>query len=258
MSVALTIAGSDPSGGAGLQADLKTFQHLGVYGSSVVTLLTVQNTQGVADVRPMEPDFVVNQLCSVLDDLPIQAVKSGALGNVEIIHALEEELRHFTFPLIVDPVMVSKHGHSLIDDDAVQAMKKNVFPHAFMITPNMQEASRLLAREITRDDDLEDVARELAKLGPNNVLIKGDEVEGEKTDVLWSDGQAHRFTSRYVHTKNTHGTGCMYSAAITANLVKRYSLPTAVEMAKRYVTRAIETNPGLGLGHGPVNFFAEV
>jgi hydroxymethylpyrimidine/phosphomethylpyrimidine kinase len=252
---ALTIAGSDPSGGAGIQADLKIFQQCGVYGTSAITLLTVQNTQGVDDVQILDPDFVLKQLRAILDDIPIQAAKTGALGSADMIKALAPDIRNFPFPLIVDPVMVSKHGHALIADDAVTALIDMILPHAFLITPNIHEVSRLLDREVTSLDALEDLAADLAKLGPKNILIKGKNVDGVMQDVLWMNGEILRVSSPYIHTQNTHGTGCVYSAAITANLAKGCTLPTAVEIAKRFVHQSIESNPNLGKGYGPVNFF---
>jgi hydroxymethylpyrimidine/phosphomethylpyrimidine kinase len=252
--VALTIAGSDPSGGAGLQADLKTFHQHGVYGMSVVTLLTVQNTQCVSAVQMLEPDFVLAQLDTVLGDIPPQAAKTGALGNKEIILAVAERARHFRFPLVVDPVMISKHGMSLIDEDAVEAISDALLPHAFLVTPNMPEAARLAAMEVQDLASMEQAAAVVSQCGVPNVLIKGGHLAGNTIDVLWMEGQVHHLPATRIDTPHTHGTGCVLSAAITAQLALGTDLLTAVQRAKQYVTTAIQSNPGLGHGRGPVNF----
>ena len=255
--VALTIAGSDPSGGAGLQADLKTFQQHGVYGMTVVTLLTVQNTLRVSAVQMLEPGLVRAQLDAVLSDIPPQAAKTGALGNEAIIEAVAEQARHFNFPLVVDPVMISKHGMSLIDDDAVDALIEKLLPHAFLVTPNLAEAARLAAMVVNDLPTMELAATRIAQLGVPNVLIKGGHLKGDAIDVLWTEGKAHRIPASRVDTQNTHGTGCVLSAAITARLALGDDLMTAVLRAKQYTTAAIRSNPGLGHGRGPVNFHCD-
>lgn len=254
--VALTIAGSDPSGGAGLQADLKTFHQHGVYGMSVVTLLTVQNTQAVSAVESLDSAFVLAQLDAVLADIPPNAAKTGAVGNATIIEALAERARSFSFPLVVDPVMVSKHGAALIDDDAVDALTRNLLPHAFLVTPNLLEAAKLAAMEITDVRAMENAAAAIARFGVENVIVKGGHFNGESVDVLWAEGRTHILSDQRVDTRHTHGTGCVLSAAITARLAKGEDLVVAVKAAKRFVTDAIRTNPCLGNGLGPVNFFS--
>jgi hydroxymethylpyrimidine/phosphomethylpyrimidine kinase len=256
--IALTIAGSDPSGGAGIQADLKTFHQRNVYGMSVLTLLTVQNTCSVDAVEPLAPGFVLAQLDSVLADLPPHAAKTGALGTCEIIEAIARRAAHFSFPLVVDPVMISKHGALLLPEEAQKTLVRELLPHAALVTPNLYEASVLSGRQIKDPSSMESAAKDIAQLGPRAVLIKGGHLSGEATDLLYADGLFHLFSARRVETAHTHGTGCTYSAAITAELAKGVGLVAAIETAKRYITRAIETNPGLGRGVGPVNHNAQV
>jgi hydroxymethylpyrimidine/phosphomethylpyrimidine kinase len=258
MTVAMTIAGSDPSGGAGLQADLKTFHQYGVYGTSVVTLLTVQNTHKVESVEVLQPEFIVSQLDAVLDDIPPAAAKTGALGNAEVIAVIAKWAERFSFPLVVDPVMVSKHGASLIDDEAVQVLRRKLLPHAFLITPNVPEAARLAEMEVTDLMTMEKAAAVISRLGAKNVLVKGGHLQGDPVDVLWSGGKIHSLPAERVDTTHTHGTGCVFSAAITARLAKGEDLVTAVKAAKQFITAAIQTNPGLGQGYGPVNMHAKV
>lgn len=257
MPVALSIAGSDPSGGAGLQADLKTFHQHGVYGISVVTLLTVQNTQRVDAVEVLDSKFVLAQLEAVLGDIPPTAAKTGALGSAAVIDATAEQAGRFSFPLVVDPVMISKHGVPLIDEDAVQVLKSRLLPHATLVTPNLHEAAKLADREVSDLASMEAAALAICELGVPNVLIKGGHRDGESIDLLRADGEFHRLASARIDTPNTHGTGCVLSAAITANLANGRRIVSAVESAKRFVTSAIESNPKLGHGHGPLNLFVQ-
>ena len=255
--VALTIAGSDPSGGAGLQADLKTFHQHTVYGTSVVTLLTVQNTQSVSAVEFLGADFVLAQLDAVLSDIPPSAAKTGALGNAAIIGAISERAAAFSFPLVVDPVMVSKHGVVLIDDDAVEAFTAKLLPKAYLVTPNLHEATKLARMTITDLATMKTAAKAIASFGVKNVLVKGGSFDGDAVDVLWTAGEAQVLRAPRVDTQHTHGTGCVLSAAITARLAKGADLITAVNGAKQFITNAIFTNPGLGKGLGPVNFHSQ-
>lgn len=257
-AVAMTIAGSDPSGGAGIQADLKTFHQHGVFGTSVISLLTVQNTQSVSAVEILDREFVLAQLDGVLNDIPPAAGKTGALGNVANIVSIAQRARSFAFPLIVDPVMISKHGQPLIDDDAVDALANELLPCAFLVTPNLFEATRLTGIEIKDVASMNRAAAKIAALGATHVLIKGGPFDGGSTDLLWSNGAAQMIAGERVETKHTHGTGCVLSAAITARLARGESLTTAVHDAKRFITNAIKTNPGLGRGSGPVNMHADV
>lgn len=258
MPIALTIAGSDPSGGAGIQADLKTFHQFGVYGMSVITLLTVQNTCRVSAVETVAAQFVLDQLDAVLEDLPPQAAKTGALGSREVIEAIAGRAAGFLFPLVVDPVMISKHGAPLIQEDARATLAHRLLPNAFLVTPNVHEAMALSGKEFTGQASLEEAARAIADLGPKAVLIKGGHLVADATDLLFAEGRFQPFPGKRVETPHTHGTGCTYSAAITAGLAKGAGLLEAISAAKQFITRAIATNPGLGHGFGPVNHFTPI
>ena len=252
---ALTIAGSDPSGGAGLQADLKTFHQHGVYGMAAVTLLTVQNTQSVTRVELMNAELVRQQVEAVLKDIPPHAVKTGALGSAEIIEVVAS--LNFKAPLVVDPVMVSKHGHALLLEDEQEALRKKLLPVTTLLTPNTQEAAVLLGTPVTTVEQAESAAMQLAKLGPKAVLVKGGHLTGpEAIDVLFHDGKITRVSSPRIDTRHTHGTGCTYASAIAANLAKGHSLIDSVRAAKSWLTQALATAPGLGHGIGPVNHFS--
>ena len=254
--VALTIAGSDPSGGAGIQADLKTFHQFGVYGEAVITLLTVQNTVRVERVECMDAGLVAAQIRAVLEDIPPAAAKTGALGTSEIVDAVSAAAEQFDFPLVVDPVMISKHGLPLMAEEAKSAMLERLIPRAFLLTPNIPETAALTGMEIRSVGHMRCAARKLAGIGARAVLVKGGHGSGDAVDVLW-DGTAWReFRAPRIDTQHTHGTGCVYSAAITAELAHGAALQTAVERAKEFVTEAIRSNPGLGHGCGPVNHHA--
>jgi hydroxymethylpyrimidine/phosphomethylpyrimidine kinase len=254
--VALTIAGSDPSGGAGVQADLKAFHQFGVYGEAVITLITVQNTRGVERVECLAPDLVADQIRAVISDIPPAAAKTGALGSRAIIEAVANEARQFTFPLVVDPVIVSKHGAALLASDAIQVLKTFLLPYAFLLTPNLEEASLLTGVEVRDLAGMRDAAEKLAALGPKAVLVKGGHLGGNATDILFHRGEWLEFSSPRIDTRNTHGTGCTFSAAITAALASGHNLREAVGRAKRYITEAIRRNPGLGSGFGPLDHHA--
>jgi hydroxymethylpyrimidine/phosphomethylpyrimidine kinase len=258
--VALTVAGSDPSGGAGLQADLKTFHQHGVYGASVVTLLTVQNTRRVSAVHPLEPALVLAQLEAVLEDVPPQAAKTGALGSAPLIRAVGERAASFGFPLVVDPVMVSKHGTPLLEEAAVAALREHLLPRAFLITPNLHEAAHLTGRPVRDEEDMVRAAEALAAQGPRHVLVKGGALQGaggQVVDVLWSREGVRTFRAPRVDSRHVHGTGCALSAALTARLARGQALPRAVEAATGWVRRAIAEAPGLGGGHGPIQLGTE-
>ncbi len=261
-AVALTIAGSDPSGGAGIQADLKTFHQFGVYGEAVITLLTVQNTQRVSRVETMPPDLVTEQIRAVLEDIPPQAAKTGALGSAEIVEAIAELAQSFKFPLVVDPVMISKQGTRLMSHKAEEVLKHKLLPHAALVTPNIPEAEALADMKIRTEEDMSAAGDRILEFGCKAVLVKGGHLPGEPVDILRCFGSrtSHNGPSPYsgsrVPTKHTHGTGCTYSAAITASLALGNTLPEAILRSRQYVQNAIETAPGLGRGHGPVNHFA--
>jgi hydroxymethylpyrimidine/phosphomethylpyrimidine kinase len=255
--VALTIAGSDPSGGAGLQADLKTFHRLGVYGEAVVTLVTVQNTRGVSRVEVMAPDLVLEQIHAVCADICPHAAKIGALGNRAVVEAVAAAAQSFTFPLVIDPVMISKHGAPLIEEAAQGALLACLVPRAFLLTPNLEEASVLAGFLVNDIAGMRKAAGKLAALGAKNVLIKGGHLAGDPVDVLFEpDHGFHEFTGPRIDSRHTHGTGCTYSAAITAELAKGIALRPAIARAKDFITQAIRTAPGLGSGTGPLNHHA--
>ncbi len=254
--MALTIAGSDPSGGAGIQADLKTFHRFGVYGAAVITLLTVQNTRGVFRVEVMDPSLIREQIEAVVADLPPDAVKTGALGNAQSVSVVAEWARLNGVPLIVDPVMISKHGAPLISAEAQQILKRELLPYAYVVTPNIPEAEVLSGSTIRNESDMLHAAETLMKSGCRSVLVKGGHADGEPVDIFVDQSGSVRLPGRRVITVHTHGTGCTLSAAVTALIASGVELREAVERAKLFVQRAIETAPGLGSGQGPVNHFA--
>jgi hydroxymethylpyrimidine/phosphomethylpyrimidine kinase len=246
--VALTIAGSDPSGGAGIQADLKTFHQFDVYGEAVVTLVTVQNTTRVSRVEILPEDLVLEQIAAVLEDIPPAAAKTGALGSPEMVRAVARVAASFRFPLVVDPVMVSKHGSPLGGGGW-----EDLLPHAALVTPNLPEAEAL-----TGESDMRRAAERLIGMGARAALIKGGHGQGDALDILYDGVEWTEFRAERIATRHTHGTGCTYSAAITAGLARELPLRDAVARAKRFIDAAIRTNPGLGSGCGPVNHHAEV
>jgi hydroxymethylpyrimidine/phosphomethylpyrimidine kinase len=255
---ALTIAGSDPSGGAGIQADLKTFHQFGVYGEAVITLITAQNTVRVARVEVLAPELVVAQIDAVLEDIPPLAAKTGALGSAEMVEAVARAAERFSFPLVVDPVMVSKHGLPLLPEAAVSAVRDLLLPRAALITPNVPEAEALTGMAIRTLDDVRRAAESLRALGTCAVLIKGGHLDSDSTDVLLDADGFHEFPAARIATGHTHGTGCTFSAAITACLAAGLALGDAVARAKLFIHEAIRTNPGLGRGSGPVNHHARL
>jgi hydroxymethylpyrimidine/phosphomethylpyrimidine kinase len=251
--IALTIAGSDSSGGAGIQADLKTFSAFGVYGASVITALTAQNTQGVAAIEPVAASFAVAQMQAVLCDLEVGAIKTGMLANAGIIEAVAGRLRDGPRrPLVVDPVMVATSGDVLLEVDAVDALKGELFPQALLITPNLPEAARLLdVREATSEAEMGAQAKALLALGCGAVLLKGGHGSGEEAvDILCDAAGIERFVRPKVETRHTHGTGCTLSAAITALLAQGVGLREAVGRAKAFVWHALQEGRALGIGHG--------
>lgn len=258
--IALTIAGSDSSGGAGIQADLKTFAALGVYGASVITALTAQNTQGVAAIHDVPADFIAAQLDAVFADLDVAAVKVGMVGRGGAVEAVARGLvRHKARNIVLDPVMVASTGASLIARDGVDALRRLLIPRALVVTPNLPEAAALVGSTLARNErEMEAQARELLSLGARHVLIKGGHGEGEEAvDLLIGEGEVVRLSAKRIATKNTHGTGCTLSSAIAAGLAKGRDLVTAVQEAKSYVTAAIAAADQLkvGHGHGPLHHF---
>jgi hydroxymethylpyrimidine/phosphomethylpyrimidine kinase len=259
-AIALTIAGSDSSGGAGIQADLKTFAALGVYGASVIAALTAQNTQGVTAVHDVPADFILAQMDAVFSDLDVAAVKIGMLSQVVTIEAVARGLeRHCARNIVLDPVMVAASGDRLLAAGAVDALRRLLIPRALVITPNLPEAAALLSgKEAANEDEMAAQAHALLKLGARNVLIKGGHAEGiESIDLLVGENGQERFAASRVATNNTHGTGCTLSSAIAAGLAKGFDLRAAARAAKDYVTAAIAAADTLhvGRGHGPLHHF---
>ena len=254
--VALTIAGSDPSGGAGIQADLKTFHQFGVYGAAAITLLTVQNTRVVKRVEYLDPNLVEEQVRSVVEDIPPAAVKTGALGRSTVVMRLAWLAPLFRCPLVVDPILLSSHGAPLLAEEARAALLEYLLPRATLITPNLQEAGELTGLTVADLPSMREAARRLHARTGAAVLVKGGHLAGDAVDVLW-DGRAwQEYGAPRIETAHTHGTGCTYSAAITALLALGKPLPEAVARAKQFVTEAIRTAPQLGGGNGPVNHHA--
>ena len=257
MKVALTIAGSDPSGGAGIQADLKTFHQFKVYGMSVITLITVQNSISVDRVEVLKADLVGEQLEAVLRDIEPDALKLGALGNGEIIKTVSPILKKYSKKIVVDPVMISTQGASLFRDEDVEIFRQNILSLCYLVTPNKQEAEILSGVKIESYHDFPVVAKKIQSYGAQNVLIKGGHMEGQNAkDYLQELKEGCWYESPRFKTKNTHGTGCTLSAAITAMLAQSDHLQRSVESAKKYVSSAIANEIGIGRGTGPINHFA--
>lgn len=252
---ALTIAGSDCSGGAGIQADLKTWHRLGIYGQSVITLITAQNTTGVTAVQVLPVDLILQQIEAVLSDIGAAAVKTGALGSPEVIRAVAARLQAEGLPLVVDPVLVSKHGHALADADAVAALRDTLMPLATVITPNWHEAAALSGLPVSNADEAQRAARWLLDHGARAVLLKGAGAESAD-DILYTPSGDTLLPGLRVATRNLHGTGCTYAAALTAHLAGGLPLAMAAMHAKAFIAHAIVTAPGFGRGFGPVNHWA--
>ena len=259
MKKALTIAGSDSGGGAGIQADLKTFQELEVFGMSAITAVTAQNTLGVQAVFSMTAEAVIKQIESIGEDIGTDALKTGMLFNAEIIKAVSEKIEYYNWKnVVVDPVMIAKGGASLLQMEAISALKQYLLPLSMVVTPNIPEAEVLTEMSIITDEDKQEAAKRLYDLGVKNVVIKGghDEDQNESIDLLFDGNEFTTFTSKRVLTKNTHGTGCTFSAVVTAELAKGLSVFEAVSKAKNFIQAAIEDQLQIGQGHGPTNHWA--
>ncbi|HEX8663801.1 MAG TPA: bifunctional hydroxymethylpyrimidine kinase/phosphomethylpyrimidine kinase [Beijerinckiaceae bacterium] len=259
-AIAVTIAGSDPSGGAGIQADLKTFSALGVYGASVITALTAQNTRGVQGIHDVPPAFVAEQIDSVFSDLDVKAVKIGMLSRPAVIEAVVAGLdRHQARNVVLDPVMIAASGDPLLVPEAVETLRRALLPRALLVTPNLPEAAALLGEDVAQTDAaVMGQADRILALGPCAVLIKGGHADGaESVDVLLDHEGFARFSSPRIDTRNTHGTGCTLSSAIAAGLAQGATLREAVRAAKEYIAAAIAASDTLriGHGHGPVHHF---
>ena len=258
-ATALTIAGSDSGGGAGIQADLKTFHALGVFGTSAVTAVTAQNTLGVQAVQTLELEIIRKQIRSVRADLDPAAAKTGMLASADVVQAVVEELNDFRNPLVVDPVMVATSGDMLLEPEAVDAVVARLLPRAAVATPNLYEAGILADRPIGGEDDMRDAARAIVGLGAGAALVKGGHLDGEEVVDLYWDGSVERvWRSRRIRTEQTHGTGCTLSAAITAGLALGLPTERAIERALAFTRAAIASAPGLGSGHGPLDHWAAI
>ncbi|MFD1426086.1 hydroxymethylpyrimidine/phosphomethylpyrimidine kinase [Kroppenstedtia sanguinis] len=255
---ALTIAGSDSGGGAGIQADLKTFQELDVFGMSAVTAITIQNTLGVHGIYELDPEAVAGQIDAVVEDLGVNALKTGMIANISIMEIIADRVkRHRLFPLVVDPVMVAKGGAFLLEKSAQNTLVDTLIPLAQLVTPNLPEAEVLTGMKLNTDESCKEAARQIHDMGAAAVVIKGGHLEGEfSTDLLFDGESFHTFTAPRVSTRHTHGTGCTFSAAVTAELAKGRQLTKAVSTAKEFVTQAIAHPLELGAGHGPTNHWA--
>ncbi|KAF1085514.1 Hydroxymethylpyrimidine/phosphomethylpyrimidine kinase [Sporotomaculum syntrophicum] len=256
MKTVLTIAGSDSCGGAGIQADLKTFSALGTYGMSVITAVTAQNTMGVINVREMDVEIVRDQIDCLFDDIMIHAVKIGMVSSVEIIETIGSCLRGRTdTPIVLDPVMVSKSGCHLLRPESTEALSKVLFPLAEVVTPNLFEAEVITGQKINNIDGMEEAAVKIHDLGARNVVVKGGHLAGDAVDVLYDGLHFDYLKGTRFDTPNTHGTGCTFSSAIAAYLAGGFSVPEAVREAKKYISGAIENSFALGHGVGPTHHF---
>jgi hydroxymethylpyrimidine/phosphomethylpyrimidine kinase len=256
LKIALTIAGSDSGGGAGIQADLKTFSRFGVFGTTVITAITAQNTRGVRAVHPVPPAMVAAQCAALAEDLPPDALKTGMLAGQALVRQAADVVREYRWgPLVVDPVMVATSGDRLLDRDAESVVRDTLLPLAALVTPNLDEAGLLVGRTIDDAASMEQAGRDLVALGARAALVKGGHLPGggDIVDVLVTPDGVRRFTHRRISTTSTHGTGCTLSAAITAGLALGKPLEQAVEDALDFVFRAIESAPGIGSGRGPLN-----
>ncbi|TMG22046.1 MAG: bifunctional hydroxymethylpyrimidine kinase/phosphomethylpyrimidine kinase [Chloroflexi bacterium] len=259
MPVALTMAGSDSGGGAGIQADLKTFAVLGVHGTSAITAITAQNTTGVTEILELPTSLIREQIAVVVDDIGVHAAKTGMLSSAAIIATVADAVERYGLGnLVVDPVMVAKGGAKLLRDDAVTAMRDLLMPLAAVVTPNLPEAQVLLGREITTLDERRRAARDLVAMGARSAVVKGGHAEGDVVDVFFDGRQLIELSAERIETPNTHGSGCVFSAAITAGIALGMEPLEAVRRAKTFITRAIASSIEIGHGHGPVNpWFAQ-
>ena len=250
----LTIGGSDSSGGAGVQADIKTITLLGGYAASAITAVTVQDTHRIHAIHPIPPDLIVAQARAVLDDIGADAIKTGMLGDKAVVEAIADLLADMAVPIVIDPVMAATTGAALLDDDAVEALRGRLIPLAALLTPNAPEAERLTGLIVTTTDDLRRAGEALLGMGARAVLMKGGHVPGDSvTDVLMTPSGETLFTSARIATRHSHGTGCTLASACAVGLAQGLDLPAAVERAHAFVARAIREAPGLGGGHGPID-----
>ena len=252
----MTIAGSDPSGGAGIQADLKTIALLGSYGTSAITVLTAQNTLGVHGLSPASASFIIKQAEAVLDDVATDTLKTGMLYNAEIVSGVAALIQRYNLLSVVDPVMIAKGGTALLKQDAMEAVRRDLLPCTYLLTPNIPEAEALTGQTIGTLEEMEDAARRLQAMGPRHVLLKGGHREDDAIDILLAGKTVHRLAAERIDTTSTHGTGCSYSAALATLLAQGLPLMKAAATAKLFINEAIRQAVPLGGGHGPINHFA--
>lgn len=258
MKTALTIAGSDSGGGAGIQADLKTFAARGVFGTSAITAITAQNTLGVTQVLELPPDLVAAQIDAVLSDIGADAVKTGMLSSVELVEVVAAKLNEWKIEnLVVDPVMVAKSGDKLLREEAVEAVKKQMLSLALVLTPNRYEASILCGFDVQTLEDAKRAAQQIFQCGAKHIVVKGLRRDDQIIDVFFDGDSLVELSTRFLETRNTQGTGCTFSAAIAAELAKGLDVKSAVQKARDYLTRAIEQAPDIGGGHGPLQHFPD-
>lgn len=259
LKTALTIAGSDCSGGAGIQADLKTFSANGVFGMSVIVSVVAENTSRVISVENVSPEMIKNQIDAVFEDIEVDAVKVGMLSDSVCMNTVAEKLLQYKPQyVVVDPVMIAKGGHALMQEDALSTLTEKIIPLAYVLTPNIPEAETITGMKISGLEEMKKAAEKIYSMGAKNVLIKGGHLTGDALDVLFDGKVFHTFSAERINTKNTHGTGCTYSSAIAANLAKDVPLVLAVAKSKAFVTTAIEHSLEIGQGHGPTNHFYEL
>lgn len=250
----LIIAGSDSGGGAGIQADLKTVSAFGAFGMTAITALTAQNTTGVFGVLEIAPEFVAKQIEACASDIGCDAIKTGMLSSSAIIEAIAGAISpYMTAPLVVDPVMISKHGSPLLKPEAIEALKAQLIPLASVVTPNLHEAGALIGREITTLAEMKDAARAILDLGPKNVVVKGGHLVHVAADLLYDGHQFTVFNAERIESKDTHGTGCCFASAIAANLAHQRTVLESVTAAKEFITEAIRGGVRVGQGYGPAN-----
>ncbi|HIU63923.1 MAG TPA: bifunctional hydroxymethylpyrimidine kinase/phosphomethylpyrimidine kinase [Candidatus Avacidaminococcus intestinavium] len=255
----LTIAGSDSSGGAGIQADLKTFAALGTYGMSVITAVTAQNTCGVSKVQNIDPEIVKAQIDAIFDDIRVDAIKIGMVSDIEIIKVIVERLRFYEPPIVVlDPVMISKSGYYLLAEDACDILIKELLPLATLVTPNLPEATAITGQNIYNKIDMVIAARKIAQLGVKNVLVKGGHLDNRADDLLYKDELEIWFEENHIETQNTHGTGCTLSSALAVFLAQGETMENAVRASKQYVTTGIRHGLPIGKGQGPLHHFVSL
>ncbi len=259
MKKVLSIAGSDCSGGAGIQADLKTFSAHGVFGMSVIVSVVAENTSRVIDIQDITPDMIEKQIDAIFEDIEVDAVKIGMLSTEPCMKAVARKLGQYkSNNVVVDPVMYAKNGCPLMDPNSIETLIKVIIPHADLLTPNIPEAEKISNIKIGSAEDMEIVAKRIYDMGCKNVLIKGGHAIGNALDVLYDGKEFYYFETQRINTKNTHGTGCTFSSAIASNLALGMTMPAAVDKAKKYITTAIEHSLNIGKGNGPTHHFYDL